>query len=168
LPQLCTIETKRRNEIGTNPINNLKTIIMIWGITLILLSLIAVPSLILSKKPNAKELLEKVEPYQGWIGLIFCFWGVWGIISAVLNIGWLSSSPIWWATLLAGNIVSAILGFMLGSGVINKLFLTNNDVAKARAEEFRAKIAPKQGKLGILGLIVGIWMIAASFLYAIA
>jgi len=43
---------------------------MIWGITLILLSIVAVPSLILSKKPNAKELLEKVEPYQGWIGLV--------------------------------------------------------------------------------------------------
>jgi len=38
---------------------------MIYEITLILLSIIAVPSLILSKKPNAKELLEKVEPYQG-------------------------------------------------------------------------------------------------------
>lgn len=141
---------------------------MIWGITLVLLSLIAVPSLILSKKPNAKELLEKVEPYQGWIGLVFCFWGVWGIISAVLNIGWLSSSPVWWTTLLLGNVVSAILGFMLGSGVINKLFLANNEVARARAEDLRVKIAPKQGKLGILGLIVGIWMIAASFLYTIA
>ncbi len=141
---------------------------MIWGITLILLSLIAVPSLILSKKPNAKELLEKVEPYQGWLGIVFCFWGVWGIISSILNVGWLSSFPIWWITLLAGNIVSATLGFMLGSGLINKLFLSKNDVAKARAEELRTKIAPKQGKLGILGLIVGIWMIVASFLYTIA
>ncbi len=54
--------------------------IMIYGILLILLSIIAVPSLILSKKPNAKELLEKIEPYQGWIGIVFFFWGVWGII----------------------------------------------------------------------------------------
>ncbi len=138
---------------------------MIWGITLILLSLIAVPSLILSKKPNAKELLEKVAPYQGWIGLVFCFWGVWGIITAILNIGWLTTFPIWWVTLLAGNIVSATLGFMLGFGLINKLFLSKNDAAKEKAEELRTKIAPKQGKLGILGLIVGAWMIVASFLF---
>ena len=141
---------------------------MIWGITLVLLSIIAVPSLILSKKPNAKELLEKVEPYQGWIGIVFCFWGVWGIITAILNIGWLSVAPIWWITLLAGNIISAALGFMLGSGLINKFFLSKNDVAKAKAEELRAKIAPKQGKLGILGIIVGAWMIAASFLFTVA
>jgi hypothetical protein len=80
---------------------------MTWGITLILLSIIAVPSLVLAKKPNAKELLEKIEPYQGWIGLVFCFWGVWGVISAVLNIGWLTTAPIWWGTLLAGNIIEA-------------------------------------------------------------
>lgn len=141
---------------------------MSWGISLILLSIIAVPSLLLSKKPNAKELLEKIEPYQGWIGLVFCFWGVWGIISAVLNIGWLSVAPILWATYLAGNILSALLGFMLGIGLINKLFLSKNEAAKAKAEELRSKIAPKQGKLGILGLAVGAWMIVASFLYTIA
>lgn len=141
---------------------------MIWGITLVLLSIIAVPSLILSKKPNAKELLEKIEPYQGWIGIVFCFWGIWGIITAVLNIGWLSVAPIWWITFLAGNIVSAALGFMLGFGLINQFFLSKNENAKEKAETLRAKIAPKQGKLGVLGIFVGIWMIAASFLFTIA
>lgn len=141
---------------------------MIWGITLILLSIIAVPSLILAKKPNAKELLEKVEPYQGWIGIVFCFWGIWGVITAILNISWLTAAPIWWITFLAGNLISAVLGFMLGSGLINKLLLSKNDAAKAKAEELRVKIAPKQGKLGIFGIIVGIWMIVASFLFTVA
>jgi len=140
---------------------------MIWGITLILLSIIAVPSLLLAKKPNAKELLAKVEPYQGWIGLVFCFWGIWGIITAILNLGWLTTAPIWWVTLLAGNIVSATLGFMLGFGMINKLFLSKNEEAKAKAEELRQKIAPKQGKLGLLGLAIGVWMMVASFLYTL-
>lgn len=141
---------------------------MIWGITLILLSIIAVPSLILAKKPNAKELLEKIEPYQGWIGIVFCFWGIWGIITAILNLGWLTVAPIWWVTFLAGNIISAALGFMLGFGLINKMFLSKNDAAKAKAEELRSKLAPKQGKLGIFGIIVGIWMIVASFIFTIA
>ncbi|WP_299220231.1 hypothetical protein [uncultured Aquimarina sp.] len=138
---------------------------MIWGISLILLSILAVPSLLLSKKPNAKELLEKIEPYQGWFGLIFCLSGVWGIITAILNLGWLTTDPIWWATLLAGNIISAILGFMLGFGLINKFFLSKNEAAKEKANELRAKLAPKQGKLGFFGLIVGGWMIVASFLF---
>jgi hypothetical protein len=141
---------------------------MIYGIFLVLLSIVAVPSLILSKKPNAKELLEKIEPYQGWIGLLFCLGGIWGIISAILSISWLTTAPIWWITLLAGSIVQATLGFMLGFGLMNKLFLGKNEKAKEKAAEIISKIAPKQGKLGILGIIVGIWMIVASFLFTIA
>ncbi|MBC6998591.1 hypothetical protein [Cytophaga sp. FL35] len=138
---------------------------MIWGISLIFLSIIAVPSLLLSKKPNANELLEKIEPYQGWIGLVFCFWGLWGIISALLNMGWLSTAPIWWVTFLVGNLISAGLGFLLSSSLINKLLLSKNEAAKAKAAELREKIAPSQGKLGIVGIGVGAWMIVASFLF---
>ena len=138
---------------------------MIYGISLVFLSIVAVPSLILSKKPNAKELLEKIEPYQGWIGLIFCIWGIWGIISAILNLGWLTTNPIWWATFLAGSVVEAGLGFMLGYGMISKLFLSKNAEAKEKAEQLRGKIAPKQGKLGLLGIGVGVWMIVASFIF---
>ncbi|MDO6490411.1 MAG: hypothetical protein ABJD66_03655 [Cellulophaga sp.] len=141
---------------------------MSWGISLILLSILAVPSLLLSKKPNAKELLAKIEPYQGWIGMVFCFWGIWGIVSAILTIGWLSTWPILWITYLVGNIVTAALGFMLGFGLINKYVLSKNEAAKEKAEELRAKIAPKQGKLGLVGLILGAWMIVSSFLFVVA
>lgn len=138
---------------------------MIWGITLILLSIIAVPSLLLSKKPNAKELLEKIEPYQGWIGLVFFCWGVWGIISAVLSIGLLATFPIWWITLLAGNIIETVLGFMLGFSLINKYILSKTAEGEEKGNRLREKLAPKQGQLGILGLIIGAWMIVASFLF---
>ena len=144
-----------------------KTFTMIWGISLILLSIIAVPSLILSRKPNSAELLAKIEPYQGWFGLLFCLWGIWGVINAIMNLEWLSVSPIWWTTFLTGNIVSMLLGSMLGSSLINKLFLPNNEMAAIHEGELRKTIAPKQGRLGILGLIVGVWMIVASFLYTI-
>ncbi|MBP1840730.1 hypothetical protein [Formosa algae] len=138
---------------------------MIFGITLILLSIIAVPSLLLSKKPDAKELLAKIEPYQGWIGLILCFYGVWGIVFSILNLGWISTFPIWWGTLLAGNIIQAVLGFMLGFSLINTYVLSKNEAAKEKAVILREKLAPKQGKLGLIGIFVGVWMIVANILF---
>ena len=138
---------------------------MIYGITLIILGLLAVPSLLLSKKPDAKELLDKITPYQGWIGLAFCFWGVWGIIQAVLNMGLLTTFPIWWITWLASSAVEAVLGFILGYGMINKFLLSKNEEAKQKGEKLLAKLAPIQGKLGLAGIVVGVWVILASILF---
>ncbi len=139
---------------------------MITGITLIILSLIAVPSILLAKKPNAKELLSKVAPYQGWIGLIFCFWGIYGIIfSGILGLSWMSSWPIYWVTALMVNIMQTVLGFMLGYGMISKYVFSKSKEAQAKGEQLLAKLATIQGKLGISGIVVGIWCIAASILF---
>jgi hypothetical protein len=70
-----------------------------------LLGVLAIPSLIIAKKPNAKELIDKIAPYQGWIGAVSCFWGVWGIISSILHLGWLAHWPIFWATFLADSVL---------------------------------------------------------------
>lgn len=138
---------------------------MIDGIILILLSLIAVPSLILAKRPDAKEILAKIAPYQGWIGLVFCFWGVYGVVvGGILGLGMLGTWPLWWGTLLAGNLVNAVLGFMLGYGTIAKLVLSKNETAKEKAADLLAKLAPHQGRLGLAGIGVGIWTIVYKVL----
>ena len=138
---------------------------MIFGITLILLGILAVPSLILSKKPEAKELLDKIIPYQGWIGLVACLWGVWGIISCVLNIGIIAYWPLWWATWLVCVVLLAALGFILGYGMINMYLLSKNEEAKKKGEAVLAKLVPFQGKLGIVAIIVGIWAVLANLLF---
>ena len=139
---------------------------MITGITLIVLSLIAVPSIILAKKPNAQELLDKITPYQGWIGLIFTFWGVYGVIfSGILGLSWMSSWPIYWITLLAVNIMQAVLGFILGYGMISKYVFSKSEEAKKKGEQLLAKLAPIQGKLGLVGIGVGVWTIVAAILF---
>lgn len=138
---------------------------MIYGITLIILGLLAAPSLLLSKKPNAKEILDKITPYQGWIGLVFCFWGVWGVVQAILSISILGTWPIWWITWVASSAIEAILGFILGYGMISKLVLSKNEEAKKKGEALLAKLAPIQGKLGLIGVFIGIWVIIASIVF---
>ncbi len=138
---------------------------MVYGITLAVLGVLAAPSLLLSKKPEAKELLNKITPYQGWIGLVFCFWGIWGIIQAILSIGLLGSHPIWWITWIANSVLQASLGFLLGYGMISKLVLSKNETAKEKGEQLLKKLAPMQGRLGLIAIIVGIWSIVASILF---
>ena len=59
---------------------------MISAIIAILGGLIAASSLIVAKKPNAQELLDKITPYQGWIGVVLTFYGVWGAFNLLFNI----------------------------------------------------------------------------------
>ncbi len=129
---------------------------MIYGIALIILGILAVPSLLLSRKPEAKEYLDKITPYQGWIGLIFCFWGLWGIFRAVLSMGLLGKAPIIWITWVATSAVTAVLGFLLGYGMIQELLLSKNEEATKKGAELKAKLAPMQGKFGLAAIIIGV------------
>jgi hypothetical protein len=139
---------------------------MVNGIWLILLGVLAVPSMIIAKKPNAKELIAKITPYQGWIGAVSALWGVWGIIGAIMRIGWISTWPIYWATWLADSVLQFALGLILGIGVL-KTFIKNPQ-AQAKMDETLAKLSPKQGMLGLAAIGVGIWMIVAGFLFNVA
>ena len=140
---------------------------MLYGILLIILGLLAIPSLILSKKPDAKALFDKIAPFQGWIGFVFAIWGIWGIISAILNLGWLAHWPIYWITYLLVSVVEAGLGIILGYGLIQKYALSKNESAAAAGEKVLAKLLPLQGTLGIVAIILGIWQCVASILWVV-
>ncbi|MEM6558607.1 MAG: hypothetical protein AAF219_06415 [Myxococcota bacterium] len=134
---------------------------MFYGIWLVVLGALAVPSLIL-RKPEMKSVLETITPYQGWIGAVSAFWGLWGIISSVLNLGLLGSFPIWWITLAGTSVVTFALGMLLGVGTL-KTFI-KSDTAQQKMDEINAKLRPYQGNLGIAALGLGAWCIVASLI----
>jgi hypothetical protein len=139
---------------------------MIDGIWLAVLGVLAASNLIVARRPDAAEVIAKLAPYQGWIGAISALWGVWGIISCVLNISLLTAAPIIWFSWLANSMILATLGLLLGVGVL-KTFI-KDETANAKMDETIAKIAPKQGVLGLVAIGLGVWMIVANTLFAIA
>lgn len=136
---------------------------MFFGVWLFVLGVLGASNLIIARKPDAKELIAKIAPYQGWIGAVSALWGVWGIISAVLSIGLLTSHPIWWITWLATDAILVSLGLLLGIGTL-KTFIKQPQ-AVAKMDMMVAKLAPKQGVLGLVGMGLGAWCLVASFLF---
>ena len=119
--------------------------------------ILAASSLIVSKKPNAQELIDKLTPYQGWIGIVLLFGGIWDLIWMLGNIGLLFKH----ATLIAIFLLVAVptellLGFLLGFGLITKYALSKNEAAMEKGQAIRAKLAAVQGPLGFLGIGVGV------------
>jgi hypothetical protein len=116
------------------------------GMWLMVLGVLGAASLIGSRRPDAQQYIDKLTPYQGWIGAISALWGAWLIISSVLSIGWLSSAPIFWITYFAVAVVLFSLGLLLGVGVL-KTFITQPQVVQ-KIDQMIARLAPKQAVLG--------------------
>ena len=138
---------------------------LISGIWLAVLGILGASSLIIAKKPDAKELIGKMAPYQGWIGAVSALWGVWGIISSVLHIGWMTTFPIYWMTFLGDSVLQFALGLLLGVGVL-KTFIKNPQ-ANDKMDQTIAKLAPYQGTLGLIAIGVGVWMVVAGFMWSV-
>lgn len=134
---------------------------MLYGLWLILLGALAVPNLVL-KKPELKPTLDKITPYQGWIGTISAIWGLWRLIWSVLNLALLGSAPLWWVTVTATNALVLGLGLLLGVGTL-KTFVKNAE-AQAKLDQTVVKLAPYQGNLGIAALIMGVVCIIVSIM----
>lgn len=129
---------------------------MLGGLITIAGGLIAASNLIVSRLPNAKSLLDKLAPYQGWIGIVMFVWGIWETISCVLGLTLLATAPLTWVFWLCVAIADLFVGFLLGFGLITKYALSKNAEAMDKGDRIRAKIAPFQGLLGLFAVVMGV------------
>ena len=120
---------------------------MLSAIIAIIGGIIAASSFIIAKKPDAKELIDKLTPYQGWIGVILTFFGVWGIINSLGHFSILG---------IATAAITFIVGFLLGYGLISKYLLEKNEDAKAKGQELRMKLVKYQVPAGLSLIVLGV------------
>jgi uncharacterized membrane protein len=133
------------------------------AIVLIVLGILGASSLIIKNKPEAKDLIDKIVPFQGWIGIGAFLWGIWIVIWSLMNAGyWLGWGSImwtlWFILILATGVMLVLLGFIFGFNLINKYALSkaNNEEATKKAEELLQKLVGIQIPLGIISIILGI------------
>ena len=135
---------------------------LVTGVWLAVLGVLGASSLIIARKPDAKEMIAKLAPYQGWIGAVSALWGAWWTINAILNLGLLAHAPIAWITWAATGAVMLLLGFLLGLGIM-KTFV-KDPTANAKADQMKAKLAPYEGTLGLIAIGLGVWNIIRSII----
>ena len=112
--------------------------------------------MIIARKPNARELIDKLTPYAGWIGIVMFGWGVWEMIGVLTNLSWLGSAPLTWTFWLLCGLSDLSVGFLLGFGLITKYTMGGNKVAIEKSQAIREKLAPYQGALGLFAIVMGV------------
>jgi hypothetical protein len=136
---------------------------LLWSICLILCGCLAASTLIAKKQPNAKELIDKLVPIQGYLGLITLVLGLWALINLLMNVSLVHLVPLRYLVSLAMSICMIALGFLLGFGLINQFALSKNPEAAAKGAAMQLKIATYQIPLGVLGIILGVWVLVMHF-----
>lgn len=129
---------------------------MLSGLITIAGGILAASALIIARKPNAAKLIDKMTPYQGWIGVVMFGWGVWELIGCVRFLGLLKVAPMAWVFWLATGVADIVVGFLLGFGLLTKYTLGNSPLAQAKGQAIRAKLAGYQGAFGIFAIVMGI------------
>ena len=118
--------------------------------------LIAASSLIVARKPNAQQLITKLLPYQGIIGVILVITGLIHTFDLLRYFGPIATRPFYLIISLICCIVQLGLGFMLAYGLVTQYILSGNVQAVAKGEQLRAKLVVYQAPLGLaaIGLAV--------------
>lgn len=129
---------------------------MIVALVTIIAGFLGAAGFFIARKPNAKELIDKITPYQGWIGIVLFLWGIWQTISVVLNIGWISTNLLSWIIWVTIALSNLFLGFLLGFGLISKFALSKNEEAMAKGQAIREKLMKFQVPIGFISIGLGL------------
>src|SRR5204862_7417006 len=113
-------------------------------------------------RPDAKEMIEKVAPYQGWIGVGAALWGAWSVVRVLSQIDLIGYAPIAWLTGLVVAVVTLGNGFLLGFGL--GMTFVSDEKPKEKARALYHKVAPYQTRLGLAAIVIGAWSVLRSVL----
>lgn len=134
---------------------------MEYGLALLLIAggLLGASGLIIAKKPDAKELLNKLVPYQAGIGVGLLGLGLFTLLRWIGSIGlFFKVAPLFGVALFGSCFVAMALGFFFGMPLIAK-WIPGDSPAEEKAETMAKKLAPFQTILGIAGIVCGLLLV---------
>jgi hypothetical protein len=134
---------------------------MEYGLILLLIAggLLGASSLIVAKKPDAKELLAKLVPFQAGIGIALLVIGVLNLLRSVGHItDMFRFAPLAAIALFGSVVVAILLGFLFGMPLIAQ-WIPGDSPAEQKANEMSKKLAPFQTILGIAAIALALLML---------
>jgi len=126
----------------------------LYPIIVILVGIISAANVVIERLPNAKNLIEKIAPYQAIIGLVGLGWSVLNLLSLgkiMSGVGFLGDIMI-----LVAMGSSILCGFLLGYPLIQQFFLEDmSEANREKGENIRKKLVPFHVLAGLGALASG-------------
>jgi hypothetical protein len=120
---------------------------LLFIIVTFLLGVMGAAPVIVAKKPDAGELIDKLVPIQGFLGIGGVVIGIWWFL--------ISLTGFYLVGLISGAVI-ALLGFLMGFSLLSKLFASSPEAA-AKAQNLRLALAKFQVPLGLAAIGLAVW-----------
>jgi len=127
-----------------------------WIITTLVLlagGLIGAANIVVAKRPDAKDVIDKLVPFQGIIGVVLLLSGVVDVFNIFRTLRWMHLFPFWWLVFVATTVTELGLGFILAYGLIAKFA---GGQAAEKAGQVHAKLAGYQSSLGVTAIVLSV------------
>jgi uncharacterized membrane protein YgdD (TMEM256/DUF423 family) len=129
---------------------------LINALLLIVGGILALSGIIVANQPNAKNVIDKLLPYQAIIGVALLVLGVLNLLRTLgVLFTWIRVSPLYGLSWLAVIVASVLLGFMFGMSQIAK-WMPGHAAAEQKGMELIRKLAPYQVIIGLVGLVASL------------
>jgi len=129
-------------------------------IALIAAGILALSGIIIAQKPQAKDLIDKLVPFQGFIGVGLLVWGIINAIKFLPHMSDMTQSNFPMSILLAvvSTLVAELgLGFLFGMPLVAK-WIPGETPAEQKAMEMQQKLLPFQTLLGVVAIVAAVLM----------
>lgn len=124
----------------------------IQPLLILLGGVLAISALIIAKKPEAKQVLDRITPYQALIGIVLLVWGIISLLRLLPDLGTaLRVIPFFALCTLVMIVCSILLGFLFGMPQIAK-WAPGQSGAETKAMQLSQRLAPYQVVLGLVGI----------------
>ncbi len=133
---------------------------MDWILPLLLVAagILAASALIVAKKPDAKQLIDKLAPYQATMGVALLVWCIYNMFVHI-GISWmmliLKAWPIGGIALWGGLVSGILLGILFGMPMVAKMSASG----AAKGEQMAKKMAPFQVIIGLIAIVSGLMLL---------
>lgn len=123
------------------------------GVIALLGGILAVSGFVVARRPDAEDPVDRLVPYQGWIGACVFLWGVWEIVNALLGTGLLAVAPVTWVFWLLCGVADLLVGFVLAFATIGAV--RPNHGASGKSDVLRDKLRKTRLPLGLFAIVMG-------------
>lgn len=119
----------------------------------IMAGLLTAAPLVIARKPNSRELFQRILPYQGLLGVGVLALGVLWLVRFLPMLS-ASLTSVSGVIVLAMIVANILLGFLMSFGLLSGL-LSRNPTAKAKGDALFAKLHAVQVPLGVAAMLLG-------------